>query len=238
MTFAIKSSFLFFCLLMTSQISFCQAKKQILKSWIKREIYALPDDIRLDDTIYTRYSFQKNRVYISFYPGWNENPQEWVLNDNKLTIGMAHYNVDEITDSTLTISQPGFRRIILDDENYLNQKAQSPPVLPAFDNKPLYSATLYITPRYKKDGLRGFIAENLEGYNIRKAITFLASFIVKEDGSVDSIQIINGISSGFDAEVINRLKKTSKDWTPATYNGQPIQAQMTYSIKYLDSIVP
>jgi hypothetical protein len=233
----LKSSLYFFCLLVISLTSFCQAKKQILKSWIKREIYSLPDNARIDDTLYTRYSFQKNRVYISFYPGWNENPQEWALSGNKLTIGMADYNIVEITDSTLTISQPGFRRVILDDENYLNQKSESPPELAPFNNKPLYKATQYITPRYKRDGLRNFIGQNLEGYNIRKAITFLAYFIVKEDGGVDSIQIINGISYGFDAEVINKLKKTSKDWTPAVYKGQPIQTQMMYSIKYLDSIV-
>lgn len=233
----LKTSLAVLCVLLLSQATFSQEKELLLKSWIKRESYSLPDNIREKDTLYTRYSFQKSKAYISFYPGWNEYQQDWILKSKKLTIGFTTYDIEELTDSTLIISEPGFRRILFDDENYLNQKAPIPPVAGQFDDKPLYKATRIITPRYKDGDLRKFIGQNLEGYNIRKATTFLVSFIVKEDGSVDGIQVLNGISGGFDAEVINKLKMTSKKWVPAVYKGQPVQTQMLYSIKYLDSII-
>lgn len=236
MKYPIKSSLFILGLSLFYIFSFSQ-EKQILKSWIKREIYSLPGNTRIDDTLYTRYSFQKNKVYISFNPGWNDAKQEWSMEASQLRIGFATYTIEEITDSTLIISSPGFRRILLDNEDYLNRKSTNLQKIGEFNNEPVYKANEYITPRYKKEGLREFISQNLEGYNIRKAITFMASFIIKKDGSVDNIQIINGISEGFDAEVIKQLKKTSKDWTPAFHNGEPIQAQMIYTIKYLDSIV-
>ncbi|MBS1659648.1 MAG: energy transducer TonB [Bacteroidetes bacterium] len=63
---------------------------------------------------------------------------------------------------------------------------------------------------------------------------FNASFIVNKDGVVDSVQVINGITGGFDLEVCRQLKKTSKKWKPAVYKGQPVHARMVYTIKYLD----
>jgi hypothetical protein len=80
---------------------------------------------RVEDMTYTRYSFSKNVVYICFSPGWNDNKHTWNLSGNKLTIGVSTYIVENLTDSTLTIVIPGFRRIILDDEEYLIRKSAS-----------------------------------------------------------------------------------------------------------------
>ena len=210
-----------------------------MKSWIKRESFTLPDNIRVEDTLYTRFFFRSNTVDIAFYPGWIDNafPQDWQLSGDQLRIGLTTYTIEELTDSTLIIASPGFRRVVLDDEKRLSQRPENLHAIGVFNNEPLYEGNRFITPRYKKDGFRKFIEQNLEGYNIKKATTFTASFVVKKDGTVDSVQIIKGISDGFNAEVIRQLKKTSKDWTPAVYGGQPIQTQMLYTIKYLDSIV-
>jgi len=232
-----KSIFFLLCALLIGISCYSQTKKQIVKSWIKREIYSLPENLRINDTLYTRYSFQKSKVYISFYPGWNDNPQEWEMAGNQLRIGFTTYNIDSITDSTIILSSPGFRRIVLDDESFLSQHAEYLHKIGEFNNEPVYEANRWITPRYKKEHLREFISQNLEGYNIKKAITFMASFIVGKDGRVDSVQVTKGISEGFDAEVIRKLKATSKDWTPAVFKGEPVQTQMIYTIKYLDSTV-
>lgn len=230
-------SFLLASLVITS--SFSQEKKKLVKSWIKRESYTLPDNTRVEDTLYTRYSFQRSKIDISFSPGWSDNafPQEWELSGDQLRIGFTTYTIEELTDSTLIIASPGFRRVVLDDEKWLSQKPENLHVIGVFNNEPLYEANKFITPRYKKDGLRNVIQQSVEGYNVKKATTFIASFIVKKDGTIDNIQIIKGITDGFDAEVTRQLKKTSKDWSPAVYKGQPIQTQILYTIKYLDSIV-
>jgi hypothetical protein len=233
----LKFHLLFIVVLFAQTTGLCQGKKSIMKSWIKREVYNLSNNQKVDDTLYTRYTLLARAAYISFYPGWNDNAQAWNLSDNQLTIGLVTYTVENITDSTLTISIPGFRRIVLDDENYLNQKADSPRIVGQLDGEPVYEANKYITSRYKREDFRNTIQQNLEGYNIRKATLFVASFIVKKDGSVDNVHVIKGITDGFDAEVCKQLKKTSKRWQPALYKGQLIQTQMTYTIKYLDSII-
>jgi hypothetical protein len=197
----------------------------------------MPDSVQIADTLYTRYTFQKNKAYISFYPGWNENQREWELTGNQLTIGFNVYLVDSITDSTLVLSLPGFRRIVLDDENYLNRDSTYLHKIGEFNSEPVFEANKRITPRYKKDNFLEYIRQNLEGYNIKKAITFTASFIVGKDGKVSNVRVQHGISDGFDAEVIKKITATSKDWTPAVFKGEPVQSQMIYTIKYLDSIV-
>jgi hypothetical protein len=235
MTYKVCFSFLWILLALNS--GFCQGRKTLMKSWIKREIYDLSKNQRVDDTTYIRYTFSKNVVYICFSPGWNDNQHPWNLSGNQLTIGISTYTVENLTDSTLTIFIPGFRRIILDDEEYLTRKAENLQVVDQLNGEPVYQATKYVTPRFKVENFRRTIEQNLEGYNIRKATIFIASFIVKKDGTVDKVQVIEGITSGFDAEVCKQLIKTSKKWKPAVYNGQPVQTQMTYTIKYLDSIV-
>jgi Gram-negative bacterial TonB protein C-terminal len=237
MTPAPKCSFTLLFLLFIHISSHCQEKKQVLKSWVRREVYLLPDNVRLNDTAYTKYSFQKHKVDLFFEPGWNYSQQEWQLTGDQLTIGPTTYTIESITDSTLIVFKSGFLRMVLDNENYLNQKPENLHLIGEFKSEPLYEANKYITPLCKITAFRNFLAQNLGGYHITRAVTFVMSFIVRKDGSIDNIQVVNGISEGFDAEVVRQLTKTGKDWTAAVYKGQPIQTQVTYTIKYLDSIV-
>jgi protein TonB len=50
----------------------------------------------------------------------------------------------------------------------------------------------------------------------------VASFIVKEDGSLDSIRIVKGIGGGCDEEVI-RVIKGMPAWKPGKQNGKRIK---------------
>jgi Gram-negative bacterial TonB protein C-terminal len=210
-----------------------QEKKSLLKSWIKWEAYDLANNNqKLEDTMYTRYTFLKNDVYICLTPAWNNNRQSWSLSGDQLTIGIATYTIESLTDSTLTISSPGFRRIVLEDETYFNKRAV-PVIVGQLDGEPVYEADRYITPRYEKEDFRNSLLEGLEGYNNGLAVTFNASFIVKKDGTVDQVKVINSLSSGFDEVVCKQLTKTSKKWRPAVYNGQAVQTRMFYTIKYL-----
>ena len=220
-------------------VCFCQPKRSLPgTSWITREVYALPANTQLDDTAYTRFSFLKSNAYISFTPAWNGRPFNWSMSGSQLTIGYVQYTVEEWNDSTLIIFEPGGRRYILDNEAWLNRHCPVPTVVGEAFGQPLYAANKIVTPRYKKADLRNVLQHDMDGYNIRKAITFEATFIVKVDGSVDSVRIVHSIIQGFDYEVTERIRKTSKDWTPALYQGKPVQTRMVYTIKYLDSIVP
>lgn len=222
-----------------SLYSYPQNQNKILKSWIKSETINLSDKPFDPDTLYTRYTFERSTLYISFYPAWDDFKQKWSVNGNNLTIGFDTYKIEELTDTSLTIALEGFRRLKFLSEDYLSTQEKNLIQIGEFKGKPLYKATSFITPRYsKKTSLKDFIQKNLEGYNIKKATYFLATFIVTEEGKIENIQIVQGITDGFNNEIIKQLLKTSKDWKPAQFLGKPIQTQMFYDIKYLNSLTP
>ncbi len=54
-------------------------------------------------------------------------------------------------------------------------------------------------------------------------------FVIKEDGSVDDVQIVRGIKDGEDLGVeAIRLMKLMPNWIPGKLNGKPVK--VTYSV--------
>jgi len=218
---------------------FAQKEKAIQRSWIKTSIENLSATETGPDTIYARYTFSKSALNISFYPGWNDYSRQWSLKGDGLTIGFDTYTIEELNDTALVIALEGFRLIRFLSEEYLSgQEAYLQPV-GTYRDQPLFRANDYITPRHKgKESFRKQVEKAVEGYNIKKANYFLATFIVTETGTVENVIIHKGITEGFDMAVRNTLLKSSKDWIPARYKGKPIQTEMKYEIRYLDSFRP
>jgi hypothetical protein len=219
--------------------TFAQNQKLIQRSWVKTSIENLSANPTDPDTLYTRYTFDKNSLKISFYPGWDSYKQTWAVNDKELVIGYDHYKIETLNDSVLVFSLEGFRRFMFMAEEYLSRQEKYLVPVGEYKGKPLFKANDYITPRYSgKESLRDYIQKNVGGYNIKKASYFLATFIITGEGKVENIKIVKGITEGFDKEIIKQLLKTSKNWRPAYFAGKPIQTEMSYDIKYLDSFVP
>lgn len=192
------------------------------------------------DTLYLRYTFSKSILKMSFSPGWDTYQQPWSAQDGKLTIGFDTYNIEELTDTSLIISLAGFRRIRFLAEDFLSTQSKYLDSIGMHNNKVLYKANQFITPRYTgKTQFRDFIQNGgAKKYNIKKANYFLVTFIITESGKMENIKVVKGISEGFDKEIIKQLAKTEKFWQPAFFNGIPIQTEMFYDIKYLDSFLP
>jgi hypothetical protein len=232
---------MFWCLLIVAGNSLhAQHQKKLQKAWIKKTVEDLSGKNKEPNTSYTRYTFDKSGTwYVSFYPGWDDYKREWSVNINDLTLGFDTYKIEELTDSSLIISLNGFRRVTLLSEDYVSSQDKNLIPMGTFNDKPLYKANDFITPRYAtKTSLSEFIQQDTERFNIKKATYFLATFIVTEKGEVEDIQVVKGIKKDFDAEIVKQLKKTSKKWKPAYFKGVPVQTQMFYDIKYLDSLTP
>lgn len=226
-------------LLLSNLFVFGQSDKQIQRDWIKVSIENLSENEAGPDTLYTRYSFGKSNLNISFDPGWNTYSQTWAKKGTDLTLGFDTYRIEILNDTALVFALDGFKRYSFLSEEYLSSKEQYLDSIGQYNNKILYQANNFITPRYKgSDSFRDYVGKNLEGYNIKKAAYFLATFIVTEDGKVENVIIRNGISEGFDSEVKKQLLKSSNKWNPARFKGSPIQTQMKYEIKYLNSRTP
>jgi hypothetical protein len=222
-----------------SLASLGQAQKMIQRDWIKVSIENLSNHEVGPDTLYTRYSFSRSVLYISLCPGLNDYTQTWAMSGNNLTIGFDTYQIEVLNDTALTISLDGFRRMTFLSEEHLSSNDEHLKTLGQYNEKPLFKANHYITPRYNgKGSFREYVHKNLEGYNIKKASYFMATFIVTEEGKVENVIVRKGITGGFDAAVTKQLLKTSKNWTPAHFKGKPVQTEMMYEIKYLDALTP
>lgn len=219
--------------------SFGQHQKQLQRSWIKMKAENLSANEIAPDTSYTRYTFTKANLYISLYPGWDDYIQNWSVTGDNITTRYDTYKIEELTDTSLTISLEGFRRFKFLSEEYLGSQEINLIPLGQYNNKPLYKANNFITPRYaKRTSLYNMIQKNVERFRIKKAAHFMATFVITQTGKLEHIQIVNGITEAFDGEIIKQLNKTAKDWKPAYYKGDPIQTQMFYEIKYLNSLTP
>ena len=190
----------------------------------------------LKDTTYTRYTFGEKVVKISFYPGWNQQEYIWSYRTAPfLAVGYQTYILEEMTDSTLVFYAPEFRRFRFISEEAF-RKLAVPDTIARFDNHTVYVASKYLTPRYK-DNLNYLITSKCDNLKVgQQAITFQATFIVTDRGKVEDVKIINGISEGYDGEFIRQIKKTSGDWTPAKVGDHAVYTQMTFEVKYLDSL--
>ncbi len=233
-----KQTIFFIAFFSLSLAGVSQNSKGIQKSWIKMSVENLGQTELEPDTLYTRYTFDKAKLFISFYPGWDDFQQEWSISHESLTIGFDTYHIDELTDTSLVIKLNGFRKISFLAEDYLAHQAKYLDSIGIHNGRTLYKANRFITPRYLKGkSLSKSIQKDTDKYNIKKATLFLLTFIVTESGKVENIKVLKGITYGFDAEVIKQLQSTSKDWKPAKYRSIPIQTEMFFEIKYLDSIV-
>ncbi|CAL1520689.1 hypothetical protein [Chitinophaga sp. MM2321] len=230
------SVWLFCCSLTAQSQSF---NKKIQKAWIRIESVDLSPAAQAPDTNYARYTFGNKDVHISFYPAWSDFSFLWSLTNHSLTIGIETYLLEELTDSTLVFYKENFRRTRFVSET-LYSKRTKPATTRPFHDQVVYVASNYLTPRYKKEkSLQTTIGSLLEkAYSVNHKITFLARFIVTTQGRIDRVEIVNGISPEFDNEFIKQIGKTSGDWYPAKIDNMPVNCEMTYTIKYLDSIVP
>jgi len=213
-----------------------QHKNAIKKSWIKVSIEYLTGTGEIEDSIYMRYNFEKDIVNFSMDPSWDGLSMSWELTKNGIRIGIIEYTFKELTDTSMVIEEKGIRKIRLLSEDYLLKNSPLPLQIDTFDGKPVYLGNNIVTARYQNGkSLGNELGKLSNGYNIRKWSRFRMQFIVNEKGEVHNVKVVEGITTGFDNTMATAIKKTSKKWTPATHNGQPIQILLTFESKYLNS---
>jgi hypothetical protein len=234
-----KAPILFTLVIFCSLHAAAQLKQVIQKDWIKVSIEDLSERKLPDSTGYTRYSFTKSALNISFYPGWNQFVQTWSVTGKILIIGLDTYRIEVLNDTAFVFALDGFRRMSFLSEEYLSSKPEHLDSISMYNGKPFYKANDYITPRYQGSGtFRQYVQKATDKFQIVKANYFLASFIVTETGAVESIIIHQGISKEYDEAATEQILKSSKQWLPAKFAGRPIQTEMTYEVRYFDSFAP
>ena len=223
-------------LMSLSMLAYGQSRNAIKKSWIKVSADNLSGTTTAPDTLYTRYTFEKDVVYVSLEPAWDNYILNWQFNDGGIRIGFQDYIIKELTDSSFTLEAPGFRKTRLLAEEYLISRSELPIVIDTLNGKPLYLANKMITARYQRGkSLDMELEKNSHGYNIRQLSKFRIEFVVDEKGIVLNIKVTDGITIGFDKAMTDAIAKTSKKWKAAVYNGKPIQTLMSFERKYINT---
>ena len=212
-----------------------QSKNTIKKSWIKVSADNLSGRDIAPDSLYTRYTFDKEIVYISLEPAWDDYILNWQFIETGIRIGFQNYIIKELTDSSLILEVPGFQKMRLLAEEYLINKSELP-TADTLNGRPIYLADKIITARYKKGkSLSMELEKSSHGYNIHHLTKFRVEFVVDETGIVENIKVIDGITSGFDKAMTDAIAKTSKKWKAAVYHGKPIQTLMSFERRYINS---
>jgi Ca-activated chloride channel family protein len=62
--------------------------------------------------------------------------------------------------------------------------------------------------------------------------TVYVSFIIKPDGSIDSMKIIRGLSTEADKEALRVIRLTDKMWSPGKQRGKPVAVSMVVPVKF------
>lgn len=58
------------------------------------------------------------------------------------------------------------------------------------------------------------------------------SFVVKANGELDHVAVINGVNEDLDNKAINILKNAPGKWIPGMEEGQPVDVRMVYPIRF------
>ncbi len=188
------------------------------------------------DTAYIRYIFGKGNVLVGLEPAWHMIQLPYSVNKNKLTIGFSDWKIEELTDSTLTIFQAGFRRMKFIPEEPFRNDPSFLIQIGEHNGKPLYKANQVITPRYKKPNQ---LTQDIKtpgdsgDYNTRAGGVFLMTFIVTETGEIEDPKVIKGLNKAHDDDYVKGLLKTSKHWDPAIFQGKPVQTRMVLEIEFV-----
>ena len=216
-----------------------QKKNLIHRDWIKVSIENFSNKLAGKDSMYLRYSFTRSGLRISLNPGWNDHKLDWTQNGDNLKIGYDTYKIEKLDDTSLVIFLDGFRRLKFQSEEFLSSNKAHLDSIGQYNGKTLFKGNNFITPRYKSDeSFWNHVQKSLKTFSIRQATHFLATFVVTEEGKVENIVVHKSIMETFDDTVRKCILKTSGNWIPARFKGLPIQTQMTYEIKYLDSTLP
>ncbi|WP_425639335.1 energy transducer TonB [Algoriphagus yeomjeoni] len=90
-------------------------------------------------------------------------------------------------------------------------------------------------PKGGMEGWNSYLSENLTypAAAREKKIegTVVVMFIVREDGAIDSVEILRGIGGGCDEEVM-RLVKESPTWTPGKKDGEFVNVKMRLPVRF------
>jgi len=237
-----------------------QEKATLLGDWIKVGMTYL-DGTEVEESHPLKYSFLKysftprNKAAIindfthagSFHAYEERNGTiEISTNYNvKVTLEIIHHTSDSlivVQAGTLGLKDPSSLLITLIRYEHLQNISEwnGHDFVRISKTDTVYKASRKIHPTFSNPyGLRHAFqtampsyAKYMMGFSQDYGGLFLATFVVRKSGSIDNIKILQGMDDKFNKEFIKTCGKMAKNWKPAYYNGEPVDAQVTLEIDF------
>ncbi len=233
--------------------------QELFGDWIKTKITYF-DNVELsnDNSIkyqFLRYTFEKyNKLFMSLTYDDKGTPLFFDINSNILQIKnsygyvMNSFQINKITNDELILVQKGkngysdddcYKYYFIKEKIYQSQLILNPSeILSIKNNDTVYKSTKKIHAKFLGDkSFFDFCSDNIPERNAVMATNnlFLATFIVRKSGIVDSIQILENINKRFEKQFRKALEKSKNLWEPGEIDGRKVDVQMKISFRFVSS---
>ncbi len=233
--------------------------QELFGDWIKTNVTYLNNNDFPDDNAlkyqYLRYTFEKsNKLFASVKYDDKGTALLFDINSNILQIKNSYgfiinsFLVDKITNEELTLIQKGKDGFNDDDcikfqfqkEKLYQDKLLIKPsdILQISGIDTIYKSSEKIHAKY--NGAKSFFefcSDNIPEMSVVMATNnlFVATFIVRKSGQIDSIQILESINKRFEKQFRNALNKSKKLWSAAELYNTKVDVQMSIQFKFVSS---
>lgn len=234
-------------------------KSQLIGNWVKLKVEykdgeELPDGEGLKYS-YLRYNFESpNKAFVSFAYDDKGTAMTFSTNNNVLELknsfGFVSNSllIEKQSDNELVLLQmvqDGFespdclRYYFVSEDSYQNSMALKPnDILAINGTDTLYNSSPKIYAKLKGDvSFHDYLTANIPAYKgvVASDNFFLATFIIRKTGEVDSLEILESISPAFDKQFIKAFNKAKGRWKPATVGGRSVDVRMQEQFRFVSS---
>lgn len=235
------------------------SKSQLMGSWVKSKVEykdgeELPDGEALKYS-YLRYQFENpQKVFISFAYDDKGTAMTFSMNNDVLELKNSFgfvsnsFKVEKQSKDELVILQMGqggfdspdcLRYYFVSEVSYQNSFAVKPSdILAVNGTDTLFKSSPKIYAKYKGNvSFHEYLAANIPAYKgvVPSDNFFLATFIIRKTGEVDSLQVLESISPAFDKQFIKAFNKAKGRWQPATIAGRNVDVLMQEQFRFISS---
>lgn len=233
--------------------------QDVFGDWIKTKVTYIDDvDLSNGNALkyqYLRYTFEKsNKLFMSVAFDDKGTALFFEINSNIIQVKNSYRNIinsfqiSKISNDELILIQKGkngfadndcVKYYFIKEKNYQNQlPIKVADILLISKNDTVYKSTEKIHAKFLDDkSFYDFCSENIPEREAVMATNnlFYATFIVRRNGLVDSIQVLENINPRFEKQFRKALVKSKKLWSPGELGNIKVDVQMKITFRFFTS---
>ena len=233
--------------------------QELFGDWIKTNVTYLNDNEFPDEHVlkyqYLRYTFEKsNELFMSVKSDDKGTALLFNINSNILQVKNSYgfiinsFLIDKITNDELILIQKGkggfnesdcIKYQFIKEKLYQNKLPIKPSnILLISGIDTIYKSSEKIHAKFNGDkSFSEFCSDNIPEMSVVMATNnlFVATFIVRKSGQIDSVQILENINKRFEKQFRKALNKSKNLWLAAELNNEKVDVQMSIQFKFVTS---